>query len=199
VAVDPGIPVRVPQPGGAAGARLVVVAAVIVVAVATDVVREGYFAAAFADVSRQSVVEVGDGLEVTVMDRTSEIASDAIQITVTPESLRQAFLPITLTEVGKPRQSWLGQNYPNPFNPDTWIPYQLQDAAHVTIQIYDAKGGLVRTLELGQRAAGFYRSRAYAAYWDGRNNEGEPVASGVYFYHLCAGDFSATRRMVIAK
>ena len=133
------------------------------------------------------------------MDRTGEIASEPIQIAVTPETLRQAFLPITLTGVGKPRQSWLGQNYPNPFNPETWIPYQLQKSAEVAIHIYDAKGGLVRTLDLGQRAPGFYRSRANAAYWEGRNDAGEKVASGIYFYQLRAGNFSDTRRMLILK
>ncbi len=168
-------------------------------AVATDVVRSGYFAAAFADLSRQSVVEIGDRLEVTVMDKTGEIASEPIQITVTPETLRQAFVPITLTNVGKPNRTVLMQNYPNPFNPETWIPFQLQDSAQVTIQIYDAKGSLVRTLNLGQQSAGFYRNRANAAYWDGRNDAGEKVASGIYFYQLRAGDFSDTRRMLILK
>ncbi len=168
-------------------------------AVATDVVRSGYFAAAFADLTRNSVVEVGDMLEVTVMDKTGEIASEPIQITVTPETLRQAFVPITLTNVGKPNRTVLMQNYPNPFNPETWIPFQLQDSAQVTIQIYDAKGSLVRTLNLGQQSAGFYRNRANAAYWDGRNDAGEKVASGIYFYQLRAGDFSDTRRMLILK
>ena len=168
-------------------------------AVATDAIRAGYFAAAFANLSRQSVVEVGDRLEVIVMDQTGEIASEPIQINVTAETLRSAFVPITLTGVGKPSQSQLLQNYPNPFNPETWIPYQLGDAAHVSIQIYDARGGLIRTLDLGQRAAGFYRSQSRAAYWDGMNDAGESVASGVYFYQLRVGDFSQTRRMLIVK
>ena len=134
-----------------------------------------------------------------MIDRTGEIASEVFLYTVTPEVLPQAALSITLTEVGKPRQSVLLQNYPNPFNPETWIPYQLHFPAQAAIHIYDTDGNLVGTLDLGQRNRGFYRSRTRAAYWDGRNASGEPVASGVYFYQLRANDFSATRRMVIMK
>ena len=90
-------------------------------------------------------------------------------------------------------------NYPNPFNPETWIPYQLSEAAEVTVTIHASDGKLVRTLELGQMPAGAYSDKDRAAYWDGRNAQGEPVASGVYFYTLQAGDFSATRKMVIRK
>jgi len=90
-------------------------------------------------------------------------------------------------------------NYPNPFNPETWIPYQLSDPAEVSVSIYSVDGKLVRTLELGQVPAGVYSDKERAAYWDGRNAAGEPVASGVYFYTLRAGDFKATRKMVIRK
>ena len=90
-------------------------------------------------------------------------------------------------------------NYPNPFNPETWIPYQLSEAAEVTVTIHASDGKLVRTLELGQMPAGAYSDKERAAYWDGQNEQGEPVASGVYFYTLTAGDFSATRKMVIRK
>ena len=98
-----------------------------------------------------------------------------------------------------PEKTVLLANYPNPFNPETWIPYQLSDPAEVTVSIYSVDGKLVRTLELGQMPAGIYQGRSRAAYWDGRNAQGEPVASGVYFYTLRAGDFSATRKMVIRK
>ena len=90
-------------------------------------------------------------------------------------------------------------NYPNPFNPETWIPYQLSEPAEVTVSIYSVDGKLVRTLELGQMPAGAYSDKDRAAYWDGQNAQGEPVASGVYFYTLQAGEFSATRKMVIRK
>jgi hypothetical protein len=91
------------------------------------------------------------------------------------------------------------QNYPNPFNPETWIPYQLAEPAVVTISIYSATGRRIRTLHLGQQATGFYIEPSKAAYWDGRNRFGESVASGIYFYQIRAGDFSATRRMAIVK
>ncbi len=98
-----------------------------------------------------------------------------------------------------PAETALLHNYPNPFNPETWIPYQLKTPAVVRIAIYNPRGGLVRELSLGYQVAGRYTSRARAAYWDGRNTVGEPVASGLYFYTFTAGDFSATRRMVILK
>ena len=98
-----------------------------------------------------------------------------------------------------PQETALLANYPNPFNPETWIPYRLAAPAEVTLRIYAANGQVVRTLAFGHQAAGFYEGRHRAAYWDGRNAQGEPVASGVYFYHLSAGDYSATRRMLILK
>ena len=98
-----------------------------------------------------------------------------------------------------PKETVLLANYPNPFNPETWIPYQLSEPAEVTVTIYAANGAVVRMLDLGHRRAGSYDSRGRAAYWDGRNAAGESVASGVYFYTLSAGDFSATRKMVIRK
>ena len=98
-----------------------------------------------------------------------------------------------------PKETSLLANYPNPFNPETWIPYHLAKDAEVTLHIYTVNGTLVRTLSLGHQAAGMYQSRSRAAYWDGRNAIGEPVASGVYFYTLTAGDFSATRKMLIRK
>jgi len=107
-----------------------------------------------------------------------------------------------------PEETALLPNYPNPFNPETWIPYQLAEAAEVTFRIYTANGALVRTLDLGYQPAGIYRYRSRAAYWDGKNEVGEPVASGIYFYTLStkstrdsvtAGDFTATRKMLIRK
>ena len=98
-----------------------------------------------------------------------------------------------------PEETTLLHNYPNPFNPETWIPYQLAEASDVTLHIYAANGILVRTLDLGHQPAGIYRYRSRAAYWDGSNEVGEPVASGIYFYTLTAGDFTATRKMLIRK
>ncbi len=98
-----------------------------------------------------------------------------------------------------PRETVLLPNYPNPFNPETWIPYQIAEPADVTLHIYATNGHLVRTLRLGHQQAGIYHNRNRAAYWDGRNELGEPVASGIYFYTLSAGTFTATRKMLIRK
>ena len=98
-----------------------------------------------------------------------------------------------------PTETALLPNYPNPFNPETWLPYRLAELAEVTVRIYAATGSLIRMLALGHLPAGIYEGRSRAAYWDGRNALGEPVASGVYFYTLQAGEFSATRKMVIRK
>ena len=98
-----------------------------------------------------------------------------------------------------PPETLLLPNYPNPFNPETWIPYDLAEDSEVEIHIYNLKGESVRRLSFGFQGAGTYRTRSRAAYWDGRNAVGEPVASGVYFYTLRAGQIKATRRMVILK
>ncbi len=98
-----------------------------------------------------------------------------------------------------PKKTTLFNNYPNPFNPETWIPYQLGENADVTLHIHSADGKLIRTLLLGHQPAGLYQSRNRAAYWDGKNELGEPVASGIYFYTLSIGKFSATKRMIIRK
>ena len=107
-----------------------------------------------------------------------------------------------------PKQTALLPNYPNPFNPETWIPYHLSKDADVTLHIYTRERRVGATLALGHQSAGMYQNRSRAAYWDGKNQSGEPVASGVYFYTLStestrdsvtAGDFTATRKMLIRK
>ena len=98
-----------------------------------------------------------------------------------------------------PKSTVLLPNFPNPFNPETWIPYQLAKPSNVSITIYDIRGNVVRRLNLGHQKAGFYTNRSRAAHWDGRNKLGERVANGVYFYLLKAGDYAATRKMLILK
>ena len=98
-----------------------------------------------------------------------------------------------------PEETELLANYPNPFNPETWIPYRLAESAFVTLTIYDLSGQAVRTLDVGRQIASAYENRSKAIYWDGRNELGQRAASGVYFYHLSAGDYSATRKMLILK
>ena len=112
--------------------------------------------------------------------------------------MEQLLANLTLTET-LPRETALLVNYPNPFNPETWIPYQLAKPALVVISIHSVDGKLIRTLELGQLHAGVYQHKSRAAYWDGQNEVGEPVASGIYFYTLTANDFTATRKMIIRK
>ena len=104
-----------------------------------------------------------------------------------------------LLRVLTPKDTALLPNYPNPFNPETWIPYRLAEDSVVTFTIYDGRGRVVRALEIGHQIAAFYETRSKAIYWDGRNESGDQVASGVYFYHLSAGDYSAVRKMLIIK
>ena len=162
-------------------------------------VRANYFAAATVDLTYRSVVEVGDIFELTVTDINGNIASETFNFTVNAANLENAVLTVSLDSIGSPKQNRLLQNYPNPFNPETWIPYHLAEAGVVSLSIYDTAGTLIRTLPLGYQSAGFYENRTHAAYWDGRNALGEPVASGVYFYRLTTPSFQQTRRMLILK
>ncbi|MFC1714280.1 ester cyclase [Candidatus Poribacteria bacterium] len=167
---------------------------------AESVDTDGYFATAWADLSRKAVIGAGDKVEVAVVDSSGGIVSGPFIHDITLDSIRNAVVNVHL-KLGYiiPAESVLLQNYPNPFNPETWIPYHLSDANPVVISIYNATGQLVRTLDLGHRDAGIYASRSKAAYWDGRNESGEAVASGIYFYSITAGDYTATRKMTVTK
>ncbi|MBI1926330.1 CHRD domain-containing protein [Candidatus Poribacteria bacterium] len=171
-------------------------------AVATDVISrdQGRFASVWADLNRNSVIEAGDSLEITLLDARGNIVAGPFRRNVDITDIRQAYLslPLMVGDV-RPTETKLAQNFPNPFNPETWIPFQLVKSADVTIQIYEQSGRVVRTLSLGTKPAGFYTTRSTAAYWDGRNEAGERVASGVYFYTLQTQDYTATRKMLIAK
>ena len=144
------------------------------------------------------------GNAVTIRGRVSDglVVRGVLDVLVRPyydvDAVRSEIIGAP-AQLALPAETSLLPNYPNPFNPETWIPYQLSEAAEVTVTIHASDGKLVRTLELGQVPAGVYSDRGRAAYWDGRNAQGEPVASGVYFYTLSAGDFKATRKMVIRK
>ena len=98
-----------------------------------------------------------------------------------------------------PKETELLANYPNPFNPETWIPYRLAEDADVKFTIYDTNGEQVRRFDLGHQRTGHYTDRNRAVYFDGRNDAGKTVSSGVYFYHLSASDYSQTRKMLILK
>ena len=126
--------------------------------------------------------------------------SEAKQLNLTDAMSQRGILFLErLLAALTPKETALLHNYPNPFNPETWIPYQLAKSAEVTLTIYDINGRVVRDLDLGHQRAGMYHSQSRAAYWDGKNVVGEPVASGVYFYTLKAGEFTATRKMLIQK
>ena len=126
--------------------------------------------------------------------------SHARQLNLTdPTALKGILFLEQLLAALIPKETVLLPNYPNPFNPETWIPCQLSIDSEVVISIYDSNGESVRQFDLGYQPVGTYSTRGRAVYWDGRNEFGEAMASGVYFYHLSAGGYSATRRMVILK
>ena len=158
------------------------------------------FNVVWADLSRKRVIEAGDTLEVALVDQWDNIVSGPFRHQVGVDDLQKAYVSLALA-VGDvhPAETLLGQNFPNPFNPETWIPYQLSEDSAVSISIYDTAGKLVRTLSLGFQSTGFYNSRDRAAYWDGRNNIGERVASGNYYYRLTTLSYHQTRRLVIIK
>ena len=176
-----------------------------------------------ADVNRDGVINIQDLILVSQhLGESTDAAAPSVIAAIsngelTPAMIRAWIAQAQVTDDGSlafqqgianlerllalfiPEETALLHNYPNPFNPETWIPYQLAKPAEVTLTIYAANGAIVRTLELGHQPAGIYQYRSRAAHWDGRNDLGESVASGIYFYTLTAGDFNATRKMLIRK
>jgi outer membrane protein assembly factor BamB len=159
---------------------------------------------------RDGVLEISFANEKELSDKGTllfvEFESRNISTRTIPLTLSEAYLNERLNTRKVdgwvkfiPETNALLPNFPNPFNPDTWIPYQLTESATVVIRIYNVSGQLVRLLDIGYRQAGFYIDKMDAAYWDGRNESGERVASGVYFYQLEAGKFSSVRKMTIIK
>ena len=187
-----------------------------------------FVASALGDEGQGLVADVNEDGIVNILDLVS-VAGALGNAAAAPSANPRALAMLTATDVGRwlgqaqgldlmdatsqrgvlfleqllaaltPKETALLPNYPNPFNPETWIPYRLAEDAAVTLTIYDATGVMVRRLDLGHQSAGFYESRSAAIYWDGCNDFGEGVASGVYFYHLSAGDYSATRKMLVVK
>ena len=160
----------------------------------------GGYQGTIVDVETGRAARIGDILEVSVRSPDPLIGVQPLRYTVTAEDVKRALIQLTeLVAYKIPTETELLPNYPNPFNPETWIPYRLAEDAFVTLTIYDQIGHVVRTLDVGHRIASAYESRSKAVYWDGNNGLGEGVASGIYFYTLTAGDYSATRKMVILK
>ena len=152
------------------------------------------------DIETGRAAQIGDILEISAQSPDRFVGVEPLRYTVTAEDVKQSLIQLpSLIAYKIPVETELLSNYPNPFNPETWIPYRLAEDAIVTLTIYDGAGQVVRTLDVGHRIAAVYEGRSKAIYWDGRNNVGEQVASGVYFYHLSAGDYSATQKMVILK
>ena len=155
----------------------------------------------FVDFVDAHAARVGDVLEITADSPNPLIGVKPVRHIVTVDDVKNSTIQLEeLIAYEIPAETELLRNYPNPFNPETWIPYRLAEDADVSLTIYDTSGALVRSIDIGHQTAAVYETRAKAIYWDGRNRFGEQVASGLYFYHLSAGDdFSATRRMVILK
>ena len=161
---------------------------------------EAGYRLAMVDIKTMRAAQVGDTLEISAQSTNPFIGVEPLRYAMTAEDVLQGWIQLpALVAYEIPKETELLANYPNPFNPETWIPYRLAEDAEVSLTIYDANGQLVRTIDVGHRVAAVYERRSKAIYWDGRNNLGEQVASGVYFYHLSAGDYSQTRKMLILK
>ena len=164
-----------------------------------DIIDLVLVAGAFGDAAAAPAV-YADTQEMLTTANVRHWLSEAYKVNLTDSTFQRGVLTLEqLLIVLTPKDTALLPNYPNPFNPETWIPYQLEKSAEVTISIYSGDGTLIRTLLLGYQPAGIYRSRDRAAYWDGTNEVGESVASGVYFYTFSAGYFKATRKMLVVK
>ncbi len=154
----------------------------------------------FVDLKVGHAAQVGDVLEISADSPSPLIGVQPVRHIVTVDDVKATRIELAdLIAYEIPSETELLRNYPNPFNPETWIPYRLASDADVVLTIYDTAGQVVRTLDMGHQTAAVYESRAKAIYWDGRNRFGEQVASGIYFYSLSAGEFSATRKMMILK
>ena len=154
----------------------------------------------FVDLLSGYSAQIGDILQVSAETSTPNIGVQPLRYHVTQEDVRASRIHLPdLVAYDIPSETKLLLNYPNPFNPETWIPYRLAEDAFVTLSIYDVSGTSVRTIEVGHTHAAVYESKGKAIYCDGRNNIGERVASGLYFYTLTADKFTETRRMLILK
>ncbi|MDP6599538.1 MAG: Ig-like domain-containing protein, partial [Candidatus Poribacteria bacterium] len=163
-------------------------------------VTDGSYQLTLVDADADGVARIGDLLEIGGETGQQRFRIKPYQHQVTEQDINQGWIQLPdLVAREIPAETQLLPNYPNPFNPETWIPFDLAEDAPVEIEIYSEKGTLVRRLPLGYTDAGIYRQQDKAAYWDGRNANGEQIASGVYFYRIQAGDYNQIRKMVILK
>ena len=166
----------------------------------TSVETEEGYNMTFVDLKAGNAARIGDILEISADSPSPLIGVQPVRHVVTADDVKSGILALeNLIAYEIPAETELLRNYPNPFNPETWIPYHLSEDADVRLTIYSVNGEVVRDIDVGHQTAAKYDSRSKAIYWDGRNRFGEQVASGIYFYSLSAGDFSATRKMVILK
>jgi hypothetical protein len=160
----------------------------------------GGYSVTFVHPISGSAAQVGDLLEISTETPSQRVGVQPLRhiVSMTEVKNSQIDLPdLVAHEI--PTDTKLLPNYPNPFNPETWIPFRLTEDASVTLAIYDTTGKVVRSIELGHKPAAVYESKDKAIYWDGRNDLGEHVASGIYFYVLTANDFAASRKMLVLK
>ncbi len=206
------VPLRVDNPTGLAGGDILLVYDSEVLR-AVDVLFEADMLTV-SNISEPGMVRIAfAGVGKLDSGTLARISFDVIADDISPLKIERAELygpdafPLISRCIDREFRSWavapersaLLQNFPNPFNPETWISYQLKEASEVRIRIYNAAGELVRELDLGSKPAGIYVTQGRAAYWDGRNASGEEVASGVYFYSIRAGDFSAVRKLTVLR
>ncbi|MCH8295898.1 hypothetical protein IH992_32875 [Candidatus Poribacteria bacterium] len=169
-------------------------------------IPEGKYSLTFMNTISSRAIRVGDVLKITVQTPSPLIGVQPLHHIVSADEVNgsQVLLP-DLIAYEIPMETKLLANYPNPFNPETWIPFRLAEDAFVSLTIYGIKGQVIRNIEVGHQPAAVYESREKAIYWDGRNDFGEGVASGVYFYTLTTqgstkvSPFTATRKMLILK
>ena len=158
------------------------------------------FSAVWLDHARKPVVQIGDVIEMTVTDELGAYVVGPLVYIIDATDFDLAYIHKRL-HIGDimPLKTHLAQNYPNPFNPETWIPFVLSKAADIQISIYNMNGHRVQTLKLGHREPGIYQSKVKAAYWDGKNEVGETVSSGIYFYKLRVDAEEYVRKAILLK
>ena len=162
---------------------------------------KGYGSTVWADLNRKDIVEAGDKVEIALIDENGTVVSGPFERTVQTSDINNAYLSVQM-RVGdvRPKETILGQNFPNPFNPETWIPYQLSRDSNVAVQIYNVFRSYGSDAKLRSQVDRFiYDIFDWRLIGDGKNEAGEHVSSGIYFYVLQTANFTATRRMVILK
>ncbi|MFQ6039880.1 MAG: FlgD immunoglobulin-like domain containing protein [Candidatus Poribacteria bacterium] len=160
-------------------------------------VGDGRYSVVFADFVENRAAQVGDALHITITDPKAAFGAKVLTYQLTPEDIQRGVVSLDFQLSSTPAISALLSPYPNPSNPEVWMPYQLAKPADVTIGIYDVRGRLVHTLDVGRRPAGIYMGKNEAVHWDGKNLQGEKVANGIYFYSIHAGVFTATGKLVL--